>query len=77
MLFQLVFSTYLPIGLLKFRAQTFLGCIIRFIIQGVAMLHAFNGPCYTKNEKYVKIVIAITFFHVFLIFRVVRSIESI
>ena len=30
-----------------------------------------------KNEKYMKNGIAITFFHVFLIFRVVGSIESI
>ena len=34
------------------------------------MLHTFDGPCYMKN------VIAITFFHVFLIFRVAWSTES-
>ena len=40
------------------------------------MLHTFNGPFYMKNEKYMKNVIAITFFHVFLIFRVIESIKS-
>ena len=40
------------------------------------MLHTFDRPYYTKNEKYMKNVITITFFHVFLIFRVVGSIES-
>ena len=39
------------------------------------MLHTFDGPCYTKIEKYMKKVIATTFFHVFLIFRVARYIE--
>ena len=34
------------------------------------MFHTFDGPCYMKNEKYMKNVI------VFLIFRVVGSIES-
>ncbi len=40
------------------------------------MLHTLDEPSYTKNEKYMKNVIAITCFHVFLIFRVVGSIES-
>ena len=40
------------------------------------MLHTFGGPCYTQNEKCMKNVIAITFFHVFLIFCLVGSIES-
>ena len=40
------------------------------------MSHTFGGPLYTKNYKYMKNVIAITFFHVFLIFCVVGSIES-
>ena len=40
------------------------------------MLHTFDGPYNTKNVKYIKDVIAITFFHVFLIFHVARSIES-
>ena len=40
------------------------------------MLHTFDGSCYTKNEKYIKNVIAITFFHVFLIFRGAGSNKS-
>ena len=40
------------------------------------MLHTFNGPCYTKNEKHMKNVIAIIFFHVFLIFHAVGSIKD-
>ena len=41
------------------------------------MLHTFDGPCYTKNEKYMKKLDCNHIFHVFLIFRVVRPIESI
>ena len=41
------------------------------------MLHTFDGPCYTKNEKYMKNVIAIMFFHVFLIFCLASSIEIV
>lgn len=40
------------------------------------MLHTFDGPYYMKNEKYMKKVIAITLFHVFIIFNVLGSIES-
>jgi len=40
------------------------------------MFHTFDGLCYMKNEKYMKNMIALTFFHVFLILRVVGSIES-
>ena len=40
------------------------------------MLHTFDGPCYMKNEKYMKNMITITFFHVFIIFHIVGSIES-
>ena len=39
------------------------------------MLHTFDELYYTKNEKYIKNVIVITFFYVFLIFRVVGPIE--
>ena len=41
------------------------------------MLHTFDGSYYTKNEKYMKNVIVITFFYVFLIFRVAKSIKSV
>ena len=40
------------------------------------MFHTFDGPYYTKNDKYMKNVVAITFCHVFLIFHVVDSIET-
>ena len=40
------------------------------------MLHTFDGPCYMKNDKYMKSMVAITFFHVFFIFRVAGSIKS-
>jgi len=40
------------------------------------MLHTFDEPCYMKNEKYMKSVIVITFFHSFIIFRVEGSIKS-
>lgn len=40
------------------------------------MFHTFDGPCYTKNEKYMKKHGCNHIFHVFLIFRVAESIES-
>ena len=40
------------------------------------MLHTFDGLYNTKNEKYMKYVITITRFHVFLIFYEVRSTKS-
>ena len=40
------------------------------LIRGVPMLHTFDGPFYTKNEKYMKNMIAVMFFHV------ARSIKS-
>jgi len=49
-------------GLLNFQVKTLIGCVISFFIHGVPMLHTFDGPYYTKNKKYMKNVIAITFF---------------
>ena len=40
------------------------------------MLHTFHGSYKMKNEKYMINVIANTLFHVFLIFRVIGSIQS-
>ena len=40
------------------------------------MLHTFDRPHCTKNEKYMKNVIAIMFFHLFLIFRVAEPMKS-
>jgi len=37
-------------------------------MQRIPMLHTFDGPYYTKNEKYMKNVIAITFFMYFSFF---------
>ena len=76
LLFQLIFSTYLVMVLLKFRARALVECIIYFLIQGVPMLNTFDGPCYTKNEKYVKNYDCNHVFHVFFIFCVEGSIES-
>jgi len=40
------------------------------------MLHTFDGPNYTKNEKYMKKRDCNHVFHVPLIFHIVGSIES-
>ena len=40
------------------------------------MKHTFDGTFYMKIEKYMKNVITITFFNIFIIFRVSGSIES-
>ena len=40
------------------------------------MLHTFDIVYYTKKDKYMKNMISITFFHVFLIFCVAGSIKS-
>jgi len=45
-------------------------------IQGVPMLHTFDGSFYMKNEKYMKKCDCNHNFHVFLIFCVVRFIKS-
>ena len=41
------------------------------------MLHTFDGPSYAKSEKYMRKCDYNHVFHVFLIFRLVGSIESI
>ena len=53
-LFLFVFSTYIPVFILKFRLGELLGYRIKFHIQRVSTLHTFNGPCYPKNKKYLK-----------------------
>ena len=40
------------------------------------MLHTFDGPCYMKKEKYMEKRDCNQVFHVFLIFRVEKSIKS-
>ena len=49
-----VFSTYLPIFLLKFRSRELIGCKIKFRIQRVPTWHTFDGPLYPKNKKFWK-----------------------
>ena len=73
-----VFSTYLPVFLLKFRSGELIGCGIQFCIQQVATLHTFDRPHYPKNKKYLKKWnddVIITFFQVFLVFGVARSVK--
>ena len=69
LLFLFVFSTYLPVCLLKFQSGEIFGCIIKFHIQRVPTIHTFDGPLYPKNKKYLKKHdddVIITFFQAFL-----------
>ena len=69
--FQLVFSTYLLVFVLKFRLGAVVGWGIQFRIQQVPTRHTFGGPLYTKNEKYMKkmmLMLASRFFMYFLFF---------
>ena len=52
--FLFVFSTYLPVFLLKFQSGELIGCGIKFRIQRVPTRHTFDGPHYPKNKKYLK-----------------------
>ena len=52
--FLFVFSTYLPVFLLKFRVGELPGCRIKFHIQRVPTMHTFDGTHYPKNKKYLK-----------------------
>ena len=52
--FLFVFSTYLPMFLLKFRLVELIGCGIEFQIQRVTTRHNFDGPHYPKNKKHLK-----------------------
>ena len=54
LLFLFVFSTYLPVFLLKFWQGELLGCRIKFQIQRVPTWHTFDGTRYPKNKKYLK-----------------------
>ena len=51
LLFVFVFSTYLPVFLLKFRSGELVGCGIWFCIQRVPTLHTFDGPHYPKKRN--------------------------
>ena len=52
--FQLIFSTYLHVALLKFRSGALVGWEIKFHIQRVPTWHTFGGPHSMKNKKYMK-----------------------
>ena len=54
LLFLFVFSTYLPVFLLKFRVGGLVRCGIKFRFQCVPTLHTFDGPHCPKNKKYLK-----------------------
>ena len=54
LLFVFVFSTYLPVFLLKFWSGELIGCEIWFRIQWVPIGHTFDGPRYPKKKKYLK-----------------------
>ena len=76
--FCLYFSTYLLVFLLKFWSRELVGCRIKFRIQQVPTRHTFHGPRYPKNKKYLKKQnddVIISFFQVFLIFGVARSVK--
>ena len=57
LLFLFVFSTYISMCLLKFQSRELVGCGIKFHIQRVPTQHTFEGPCYPKNNKYLKKVL--------------------
>ena len=74
-----VFSTYLPMLLLKFLSGELIGCISKSNIQCIATRHTFDGPHYPKNNKYLKTCdddIIITFFQVFIVFGVAGLVKS-
>ena len=52
--FLFVFSTYLPVVLLKFWSGELIWCRIKFRIQRVPTRHTFDGSFYPKNKKYLK-----------------------
>ena len=78
--FLFIFSTYLPVFLLKLRSRELVGCGIKFQIHRVPTRNTFDGPSYPQNKKYLKKHdddVIITFFQVFLVFGVVGSVKSI
>ena len=52
--FLFVFSTYLPVFILKFQLGELVGCGIKLFIQRVPTWHTFDGPFYPKNKKYLR-----------------------
>ena len=54
LLFLFIFSTYLPVFLLKFRSGELIGCGIKFRIQQATTRHTFYGYRYPQNKKYLE-----------------------
>ena len=52
--FLFVFSTYLPVFLLKFQSGQLVGYGIKLHIQSIPTRHTFDWPRYLKNKKYLK-----------------------
>ena len=52
--FLFVFSTFLPVFLLKFQLGELVGCEIKFFIQRLPTPHTFDGPHCPKNKKCMK-----------------------
>ena len=81
LLFLFIFSTYLPMFLLKFWSGELIGCGIWFHIQQVPTLHTFNGPLYPKKintwEKKTWRWHHHHVFQVFLVFGVAGSVKSV
>ena len=63
--FLFVFSTYLPVFLLKFQLGELVGCEMKLRIQRVPTLHTFDGPRYPKNKKYLKNIMMMSSSHFF------------
>ena len=54
LLFVFVFSTYLPMILLKFWSRELIGCGIWFFMQRVPTVHTFDRSLYPEKNKYLK-----------------------
>ena len=70
-IFLFVFSTYLPVFLLKFRSEELIGCRTKFRIQRVTTQNTFDGILYPQKRKCLEKHdddVMITFFQVFLVF---------
>ena len=50
-LFLFLFSTYIPLFLLKFWSRELVGCGIKFCIQWVPTQNTFDGPRYPKKKE--------------------------
>ena len=68
-----------PCVFTQISIRDLVGCVIWFCIQRVPTLHTSEGPCYPKNNKYLKTRdddIIITLFQIFLVFGVAGSVKN-